>query len=203
MFVPAAFQCGLDTVRDSIEDPVMIKFIRKGLFEEIIPSMEGDRKALEEYAKDVLERFDNPFIRHMLISITLNTTAKFPVRDLPSVTGYIGKTGKIPPVLAFSLAALTTFYNGKGIANRQMKGVNKHNGEDYFIQDDEKALHFFEDLYASTDDSAKLAHAVLSHKEFWGEDLTTYSGLEQAVAAGIGSIRKNGMKKAVQLVAEA
>ncbi|MFA6845382.1 MAG: tagaturonate reductase, partial [Sphaerochaetaceae bacterium] len=75
MFVPAAFQYGLDTVRDSIEDPIMIKFIKKGLFEEIIPSMDGDKDMLVKYAGDVLERFDNPYIRHLLLSITLNSTS--------------------------------------------------------------------------------------------------------------------------------
>ena len=203
MFVPAGFQAGFDTVRDCIEDPVMIKFIKKGLFDEIIPSMDGDKEMLKEYAGDVLERFDNPFIRHMLISITLNTTAKFPVRDLPSVTGYIKKNGKVPPVLAFSLAALTTFYEGKGIDGRNMKSVKDHNGQPYTISDDEKSLKFFEDLYAKTHDPKTLAKTVLSHKDFWGEDLTKYKGLEEAVANGIASIQKNGMKKAIELVANA
>jgi tagaturonate reductase len=74
MFVPAGFLYGFDCVRDCIEDPVMIKFIRKGLFEEIIPSMDGDKAMLTKYAEDVLERFDNPYIYHMLLSITLNST---------------------------------------------------------------------------------------------------------------------------------
>jgi tagaturonate reductase len=203
MFVPSAFQAGFDTVRECIEDPTTIKFIKKGVFDEIIPSMDGDKEMLKDYANAVLERFDNPFIKHMLISITLNSTSKFLVRDLPSVTGYIKKTGKIPAILAFGIAGLTTFYHGKGIANRSMTGVSKHNGADYQIQDDEPVLHFFEDLYAKTTSPKELAHAVLSNKDFWEEDLTQYKGLEETVAKDIESIQKNGMKAAIAALANA
>jgi tagaturonate reductase len=196
MFVPAGFQYGFDTVRDCIEDPVMIKFIRQGLFDEIIPSMDGDKDMLTHYAGNVLERFDNPFVRHMLLSITLNSTSKFKTRDLPSVLGYEKKFGKAPKILSFSIAALISFYNGKGVKERQMTG--KRNGEDYAIQDDETALHFFEDLYAKTDEAKKLAHETLAHTEFWGQDLTKQKGLEAAVASSLEAIQKKGMKQAVQ-----
>jgi len=196
MFVPAGFLYGFDCVRDCIEDPVMIKFIRKGLFEEIIPSMDGDKAMLTKYAEDVLERFDNPYIYHMLLSITLNSTSKFKTRDLPSVKGYIQKTGKAPVVLSFGIAALITFYNGKDIHDRQMTGLR--DGKPYSIQDDESALSFFQDLHGKTNDPKKLAHETLAHTEFWGEDLTKLSGLEDAVASALASIQKHGMKQAVR-----
>ena len=195
MFVPAAFQYGLDTVRDSIEDPIMIKFIKKGLFEEIIPSMDGDKDMLVKYAGDVLERFDNPYIRHLLLSITLNSTSKFKTRDLPSVLGYMDKTGKAPVCLSFSIAALISFYNGKDVKDRAM--IGKRNGEDYLIQDDESALHFFEALYARTNEAKALAKATLSNTDFWGQDLTKKPGLEEAVAKALSDIQKKGMKQAI------
>ncbi|MFA7168205.1 MAG: tagaturonate reductase [Sphaerochaetaceae bacterium] len=196
MFVPAGFLYGFDCVRDCIEDPVMIRFIKKGLFGEIIPSMDGDEKMLTKYADDVLERFDNPYIYHMLLSITLNSTSKFKTRDLPSVKGYIRKTGKAPAILSFSIAALVAFYDGKDIHDRQMTGMR--NGKPYAIQDDESALSFFRDLHAKTDEPRQLARETLAHAEFWGEDLTALSGLEDAVASAIASIQQKGMRKAIQ-----
>lgn len=203
MFVPPAYQYGFDTVRECIEDPVMIKFIKKGLFEEIIPSMDGDKDALTQYANDVLERFANPFIKHLLSSILLNTTAKFPVRDLPSVTGLIKKTGKVPAVLSFDLASIITLYEGKVTADREMTTVHTHGTETVKLQDDTTSLKFFENLYAKTHDAKELAHAFLTHTEFWGEDLTQYAGLEAEVAKDVASIQKNGMKKALDAVANA
>ncbi|MBE6349394.1 MAG: tagaturonate reductase [Spirochaetaceae bacterium] len=199
MFVPAAFQYGLDTVKESIDDETMLAFIKKGLFEEIIPSMDGSKAELEKYAGDVLERFANPYIKHMLLDITLNSVSKFKTRDLPSVLGYMDKMGKVPEVLSFSIAALTTFYNGKGIKDRAMTGIR--NGAEYPIRDDESILEFFETLYAKTSDAKELAKAVLSNTAWWGdEDLTKKPGLEEAVATHIANIQTKGMKQAVAAI---
>ena len=195
MFVPSSFLAGQDIVRNCIEDPTLIKFIRKGLFEEIIPSMDGDTNMLKEYAEDVLARFDNPFVDHMLLSITLNSTSKFKTRDLPSVLGYEQKFGKAPAVLSFSIAGLIAFYNGKDVHDRQMTGMR--DGKPYSIQDDESALHFFEDLYKKTSDPKALAHETLAHTAFWGQDLTRLAGLEEAVASSLDAIQKKGMKQAI------
>lgn len=196
MFVPAGFLYGHDTVRECIEDPVMIKFIKEGLYHEIIPSMDGDTDMLIHYAGNVLERFDNPFVRHLLLSITLNSTSKFKTRDLPSVLGYEKKFGKAPKILSFSIAALISFYKGKDIHDRQMTGIR--NGEPYAIQDDELALHFFEDLHSRTTDPKKLAHDTLVHREFWGQDLSTLPGLEDAVVFSLSEIQEKGMKQAIK-----
>ncbi len=195
MFVPAAFQFGLDTVEQSLKNETVYKFIKKGLFEEIIPSMDGDKDALTAYAADVLERFANPCIRHMLLDITLNSTSKFKTRDLPSVTGFIAKTGKTPRTLAFSLAALIAFYNGKDVKDRAMTGTR--NGTPYLIKDDESVLRFFEDLYAKTACAKEIADAVLSNTEWWAEDLTKYTEFAQSVTEYLTVIREKGMTEAL------
>ena len=112
MSVLAAYQTGLNTVEECIKSPLVFPMMKRGLFEEIIPSMDGDKKQLEEYAGDVLERFANPYIVHLLLSISLNSVSKFKTRDLPSLLGYVKKEGKLPVVLPFSLAALISFYEG-------------------------------------------------------------------------------------------
>lgn len=202
MFVPAGFLYGFDTVRECIEDSTMLKFIRKGIFEEIIPVMDGDKKMLQEYAEDVLERFANPFIKHLLINIALNSTSKFKVRDLPSLLGYIEKFGKAPKILSFIMAALITFYKGNERDGRILKSAHLHNGEHYNISDNEEAVTFFEKLYSETDEPYELAERVLANENFWGADLTKYNCLVELVSDCILSIQKNGMKKAVALVVE-
>ncbi len=205
MTVPAAFLSGLDTVEECMKDPTVRSFLDKGLFEEIIPSMDGDVDALKKYAADVFERFANPWIRHLLLSITLNSVSKFKTRDLPSVLGYVAKKGTVPPALAFSIAALIAFYESaapeKGTVNAELTG--DRNGQPYPIKDDLAVLERFAGLYAVKDGDIKsrarrIARAVLSDSAWWGEDLTAHPALEDAVSAGLESIWTVGTRKALE-----
>lgn len=112
MMVLAARLAGLETVRDVMEDPLTYRFMRDGVFEEIIPSLGTECGELKRFAEDVTERFKNPFIKHYLLSIALNSVSKFKVRVLPSILEYRRLYGKNPKRLAFSLAALIEFYRG-------------------------------------------------------------------------------------------
>lgn len=185
MFVPAAVQYGLTTVEESLNDKTMCAFINKGLFDEIIPSMDGDKDALKSYAADVLERFRNPYIRHLLMSITLNSVSKFKTRDLPSLIGYIEKFNKVPAILSFSVAALINFYKTCAEA-----------------KEDEKVLEHMKNLFAtnsgtSEKDAKAIVSDVLSQTAWWGENLNDRAGLTDAVTGHLVAIWKDGMKKAV------
>lgn len=114
--VPYALLSGLDTVKSCIEDKTMHDFLYACLFEEIIPSLDMSREELTEYAESVLVRFDNPYIKHYLSSIALNSVSKFRVRVLPSILDYIRKFDKMPKHLIFSFAKLIEFYK-KGEPN--------------------------------------------------------------------------------------
>lgn len=111
----AAFLAGIDTVGDCLKDPVVDAYLRKAIFDEIIPTIDMPRSELEAYGAAVLERFANPHIRHELISISLNSVSKFRARVLPSLAAAWRKAPGSAPVLAFSLAALAAFYRGSRI----------------------------------------------------------------------------------------
>ncbi len=193
--VLAAYQAGLNTVQDCIADKnVLYPFMYKAIFDEIIPSMDGPKDMLKEYASDVLERFENPFNPHLLLSISLNSVSKFKTRDLPSLVGYQKKFKKLPPHLVFSLAALISFYEGTEFDGPALTG--KRGDETYLIQDSPEVLSFFAELYRKKDAQA-IAKAVLSNTSWWGEDLTLIEGLEEAVTAHLNSIWKDGMKSAL------
>lgn len=112
MMVPAARLAGLETVRDAMEDELVFSFMKNGIFEEIIPTLDLPKDELVQFANDVIERFKNPFIKHYLLSIALNSVSKFKVRVLPSLLEYRNANGKNPERLVFSLAALIAFYKG-------------------------------------------------------------------------------------------
>ena len=108
--VPYALLSGFDTVKSCIDDEGMREHVRKCVFDEIIPTLDLPKDELESYAASVLERFGNPYIKHYLSSIALNSVSKFKVRVLPSILEYIKRYGKTPETLVFSLAKLIEFY---------------------------------------------------------------------------------------------
>ena len=108
--VPYALLSGLDTVKSCMDDETMREHIRKCVFDEIIPTLDLPRDELEDYANNVLIRFSNPYIKHYLSSIALNSVSKFKVRVLPSILEYNKRFGKLPETLTFAFAKLIEFY---------------------------------------------------------------------------------------------
>lgn len=100
---------GLSTVKECLEDELVSAFLKKAMFEEIIPTL-GDKKEDIDFGNDVLERFGNPFVKHQLLSIALNSVSKFRARVLPTILEYYEKWNRLPKCLTLSLAALICFY---------------------------------------------------------------------------------------------
>ena len=198
-FVPGAWLAGFDIVRDCMHDEVVRGFMDKMLQEEVIPTLssEFDRADLESFAAAVADRFDNPFIDHHLLSICLNSTAKWAARDLPTLLDYVAATGSLPRCLTMSLAALIAFYT-TGLEGRGEDGLclRRADGTAYVASDDASVLDFYE-AHAGEKDEALVA-AVLANEGFWGRDLTAVSGLEEAVAADSALIREKGVRAAFE-----
>src|SRR5690606_22033292 len=111
--VPFSILYGNQTVKETVDNPFTGSFVQAALFQEIIPTLEMDQDELENFAEAVLDRFRNPFIKHMLSSIALNSISKFKVRVLPSLLEYVELKGKLPIHLTFALACLIRFYNSQ------------------------------------------------------------------------------------------
>ena len=84
--------------------------LKKCVYDEIIPTLDLPREELLDYADNVITRFANPYIKHYLSSIVLNSVSKFKVRVLPSILEYIKRFNKMPETLVFSFAKLIEFY---------------------------------------------------------------------------------------------
>ncbi len=199
MTVPGAFLAGKNTVKEFMDDPETEAYLNKGLFDEVLPTLDLNPEELLSYTHAVSERFANPFIQHHLTAIMLNATSKFKARILPSLLGYVEKKEELPPILSFSLAALIAFYHGSGVAGRKMKGVRMVNGapEEYEIDDDTEALLFFEKVwkeYEEDHDSFSLARKVLQNTEMWGQDLTEVPGLTDKIGFYLSEIGSKGTK---------
>ena len=143
--VPYALLCGFDTVKSCIDDEGMLTHLKKCVYDEIIPTLDLPREELLEYADNVITRFSNPYIRHMLISISLNSVSKFKVRVLPSILEYIKRYNKMPETLIFSFAKLIDFYMTD------------------MTNDDPEVTAFMK--------SATVGE-ILANEKLWGEDLS-------------------------------
>ena len=107
--VLGAYLYGLETVGECLKDETVSKFLKTCIFDEIVPTL-GNTDTDKAFGEAVLERFANPFIRHMLLSIALNSVSKFQVRVLPTILEYKEQNGHYPKALTMSMAALIAFY---------------------------------------------------------------------------------------------
>lgn len=143
--VPYALLSGFDTVKSCIDDEKMNAHIKKCVYDEIIPTLDLPKNELTEYADNVLTRFANPYIKHYLSSIALNSVSKFKVRVLPSILEYIKRFGKMPETLIFAFAKLIDFYRTD------------------MTNDDAEIEEFMKNASVKE---------ILSNKKLWDEDLS-------------------------------
>lgn len=192
-FVLASYLCGNDIVKQSMEDGDIRNFMERTIFDEVIPTLTLPEKELKEFAEAVITRFNNPYVKHALLSISLNSVSKWRARCMPSLLGYVEKFGKLPAHLTFSLAALMAFYDGTQIRDKALIG---HRGEEeYCIMDDMEVLKFFRDNCRK--DSRTFVTAFLGNEHFFGQDLNRTAGLTDAVVGYLEDIRTNGMRAAL------
>lgn len=194
-----AYLYGLDTVRQCIEDDVVLSYMKKGLYEEILPILDFPQEDKQEFADAVLERFKNPFIEHNLLSISLNSVSKWKVRVLPSLLENLSLMDSLPEVLTFSLASLLIFYRGAQIQDEAL--IGERMGNQYRIQDDRDVLEFFQDLWTDYDkggDLVLLCTKALGQKDFWDMDLNELPGMTQKVSEYLERILNMGMENTVK-----
>ncbi len=186
--VPVAYLCGIDTVGEAVNDPVIGKFVREFVFEEVNPTIDLPQDQMTAFANSVIERYQNPFIRHELMSIALNSTTKFKTRLLPTLLDYVKIKGELPKRLVFAFAALVTFHKGK------------RGDEDIKLADDPQYLAKWKELWDGFDgDYNKLAKEVLGWVEAWDMDMNTiHPDLCSKVATYLYAMNTKGMRAALE-----
>ena len=190
-FVLGAYLAGYDIVRDCMHDDVIRGYMNRMLYDEVIPTLPLDKKDLEEFARAVQDRFNNPFVNHELMSISLNSTSKWRARNMPTFLDYVQEKGALPPCLTTSFAAYIAFYSSdireltdSGLICRRPKG------NEYTVNDDRWVLEFY--LAHRNDSPEDLVHAVMTNTEMWGRDLTEVPGFEEAAVRILKQIRADG-----------
>ena len=194
-FVLGAYLAGFDIVRDCMHDDTIRGYMNKMLLEEVVPILPLDQEDCRRFAAAVEDRFNNPFVNHELMSISLNSTSKWRARNMPSFLEYVEKNGSLPACLTMSFAAYLAFYScdiqaltDKGLVCRRPAG------NEYTISDDRWVLEFYN--AHKDDDIPALVHAVMTNEQMWGQDLTRVEGFEAATVRNLETIRTQGAKAA-------
>lgn len=193
--VLAAFHCGLDLVRQMIEDDTMKHYLDRIIFNEISPAVDLSQDEKAKFANAVIERFSNPFVDHRLLDISLNSVSKWAVRVMPTLLDRTAAYGRPPRLLAFSLAALLRFYRGS-FKNGRCVGTREESGQEYEIRDDEYVLGFFADQWAKNKIETIVIES-LQNEKLWSKKLDTVEGLTEMVTADLKLIDTAGMKAAI------
>lgn len=188
---PVGYLSGLDTVRECVEDPEIGRYVRKVMYGELLETLNLPRPVLEAFADSVVERFVNPYVRHFVTSIMLNSFPKYRTRDLPGLKTYLERKGELPEGLVLGLAAIITYYKG---------GMR---GDTAIVPNDDPAIvSLLKELWAS-DDVRKVAEGVLAAEFIWGEDLNLIPGLTDMTTEYLHVIQNEGMRTAVRKVIQA
>lgn len=95
---------GLRTVREAVADPAVGPWLRRMVFEEIVPTLEHAVEDAGLFAEQVLERFANPFLDHRLEDIALHHEEKVKVRLMPTYEAFLKAFGRPPELLGEILA---------------------------------------------------------------------------------------------------
>jgi len=184
--VPVALLAGLETVGQAVNDEQVGAWLADTLNQEIIPALPLPQDELQQFARDVLLRFRNPYIQHRLASIALNSWSKFAARIAPQLLRYVDLRGQLPARLVLALAATMRLYRGDVIA----------------LSDDAASLAWFAAGWAEVDAGSRtllqLAQGWLANQNVWGRDLNQVEGLAQAVADALARIDVLGMRGALQ-----
>jgi tagaturonate reductase len=189
---PVAYLFGCSTVREAVQNETIRKYIEQLINEEIFPTLDLPKDETKSFVKEVLERFENPFIHHYLSSIALNSMSKFKTRNLPTLLEYVKQTGKLPKNLVFSLSALISFYKGK------------RGSEPIELIDDNEILQLYQSLWKDYDGSDNYLHHivqnVLAYEKLWNQDLNDIPRLTALTTLYLSKIENFGIKEAIRQI---
>ncbi|WP_207497230.1 tagaturonate reductase [Aridibaculum aurantiacum] len=188
------FMAGIETVKEAMEHPVMERYIRQLMLEEIAPAIPYyvAKDEIDAFAAQVLDRFRNPYLHHTWISICLHYSQKMKRRNVPVLMQHYQQTSAVPELMALGFAAHILFMNGKEDMGRYYGTAN---GKRYLIQDDNAPLYAAK---WALNDVQQVVNAVLTDNELWGMNLAELPGFEEAVVNWLQALQAPDIIEAIQ-----
>lgn len=183
--VPIGLLYGVNTVKEVMDDAFLLRFIKDTIDKEIIPTLSLDKGELAIFAADVLDRFRNPYIKHLLLSISLNSHSKYNTRIFPTVYQYLQQEGTLPKRLVLALAALIQIFRDK-----EGKFTND-------LKDNPDVLALYNSFNTETS-LEQIVTKVFALESIWGDSLNKTEGLKALTIKFLGLINQKGIKKVIE-----
>ncbi|HWJ26974.1 MAG TPA: tagaturonate reductase [Flavisolibacter sp.] len=192
-----AFLAGCETVKEAMDDSQISAFISDLMLGELAPAIpyDVDPGTAKEFGLKVLDRFRNPHIKHQWISITMQYSSKMKMRCVPMLMEHYKNQESVPELIALGFAAYLYFTRPLRKSGEEYFG--EFNGEAYPIKDDQAAV--FARRWMDLSVSA-LVQEVLSDQAFWGEDLLSLPGFQNAVTDQLNRIMNFGVRSAIEQI---
>ena len=185
--VPVALQLGCETVMDAFNNEKVNAFVNTMVDTEVLPMIDEDPAELRKFSKGILERFYNPYIKHYLKSIALNSLSKWEARNFPTVKDYYAAKGALADYELFSFAALLALYGP---------------GSTFEPQDNAEHLALITKLWNDADYAATV-RAIVESGIFIENFEQLVPGFSAKVAEYLKDIRTAGMEAALTKFLEA
>lgn len=207
--VPLGYLLGLETVADEMKHPLMSRFIESLMLDEIVPTVPHygtpgmDRAAIDQFANDVLDRFRNPFLDHLLLNISLHETAKMQARNVATLQRYHEQNKAVPQRMALGFAAYLLFMRATEEKSGEFFGeITTGAGTITYPIRDNQAAYFYGDWKTVEADNPTairtFVQSVCADKDLWQADLSILPGFVDAVASYLNALLADGPAKTLE-----
>lgn len=185
-----AHLAGFTTVKEAMQHADFAAFISGLMTEEIAPLVVSEEISSEEamvFAAQVADRFKNPFIEHLWLSISMQYTSKMAMRTVPLLEKYYELYGHVPELMTAGFAAFIIFMHTE--KNEAGEFYGQWNGKKYQVQDDKAAL-----LQKKWEqgDTENVIDSILKDPAVFGRDLSIYPGFAATVNRYVSLLTEKG-----------
>lgn len=190
LMVALGLLAGVRYVHECMEDPVISQFLEEMIKNEIGPVLDMPRQEVEAFADAVITRFRNPFLCHELVSISLNSTAKFKTRVLPLLQAYQHTAKPTPQRILLAFAAFIYCFSGRGDSQGI---VLKENPETY-----DHFRDIWKDYQPTPADALEVVNRVLEYPELKQGQGPLLQGFRKPIAAYLAGIEQAGVREGMR-----
>src|SRR5215469_1373067 len=191
-----AFLAGFKTVKEAMQDSLMTSFMKNLAMNEIAVAISNGEISYDEactFAGKVMDRFQNPFIDHQWLNISVQYSSKMKMRNIPLLQQHYKKYSYAPEYMALGFAGYLLFMRCRKNGNGKYEGQWLDNN--YSVEDD-----FAANLSDRWEDSNvdELVDQICADKEFWGADLSLLNGFADTVKNDLHSLLENGVMNTIR-----
>ncbi|HYG39438.1 MAG TPA: tagaturonate reductase [Cytophagales bacterium] len=193
------FLSGMNTVRECMEETLLTEFVRNVMFDEIVAALEGNRETAESYANELIDRFNNPFIRQSLLEIVVNYSSKMNDLNSKTIINFYKRYMEVPRYIALGFAAYLIFMKAEKIEDGKYFGLRD---EEFYLIEDTMAT-YFDEKWKTADVNTVIScrvfvEEIIDEGSFWDSELKKVAGFSDAVAHYLCEIVHKGIKETLE-----